>query len=458
MKSSLRPAVSFCRFLFVFALLAGFAGAQTATYERTFSSPISDVERVVRNLRPTSSGRLPTVDGFVEPGDQPLDRYDRGYYECTFQVIATPAGGATVRASSKITAWYTDPTPARSGYRVLVSNGHVENDFLDQIQGALGANSAVKPADSQPARVSPGANAGPAASGVSGGLRAPQRIDPSLLDPGESSSNKSAVVGNFANRPPPPAEPALPSVPAGESLETLKLRRAATEKRAQELAADIKNFEDILHNQVRPADLVVVKRAGTHVFSKASEESTVLFTADAQDEFQLLDSDGAWVHVQISGVSRGWIRRAHLDLPEDLAQTPAETAAPSPAPAPAAPPANLFNVGKDETTAFGGNWPPLKGKQVRVIWLEPISPSASSTAGEKLAIAKPLFEKAYRDLKSSVTAVGGVVIVFDSADGGQIAATLASLRQLTDGAISESAFWRQCSLDPPESFDSSAKP
>jgi hypothetical protein len=51
-----------------------------------------------------------------------------------------------------------------------------------------------------------------------------------------------------------------------------------------------------------------------------------------------------------------------------------------------------------------------------------------------------------------------VVLVFDSADGGQIAATLASLKQLTDGVISESAFWKQCSLDPPESFQSSAKP
>jgi hypothetical protein len=51
-----------------------------------------------------------------------------------------------------------------------------------------------------------------------------------------------------------------------------------------------------------------------------------------------------------------------------------------------------------------------------------------------------------------------VVIVFDSADGGQIAATISSLKQLADGAISESAFWKQCSLDPPESFQASAKP
>jgi hypothetical protein len=59
-------------------------------------------------------------------------------------------------------------------------------------------------------------------------------------------------------------------------------------------------------------------------------------------------------------------------------------------------------------------------------------------------------------LKSSGAAVDGVVIVFDSADGGQIAATISSLKQLADGALSESTFWKQCSLDPPESFQASA--
>src|SRR5271169_549654 len=136
--------------------MAGLAGAQAPAYERAFTSPASDVERVVRNLRPSSSGRLPTVDGFVEAGDLPIDHYERGYYECTFQVVATPAGGATARASAKITAWYNDPTPGRSGYRVLVSNGHIENDFLDQIQQALGPASVPKPAGSDRA-------AGPAA-------------------------------------------------------------------------------------------------------------------------------------------------------------------------------------------------------------------------------------------------------------------------------------------------------
>lgn len=141
MKKTPHAASHFGILPLAFTLIAALAAAQAAPYERTFTSPATDVERVVRNLRPSSSYRLPTVDGFVEAGDLPIDHYERGYYECTFQVVATPAGGATVRASAKITAWYNDPTPARSGYRVLISNGHIENDFLDQIQEALGPTS-----------------------------------------------------------------------------------------------------------------------------------------------------------------------------------------------------------------------------------------------------------------------------------------------------------------------------
>ncbi len=456
MKKTPRTAAHFGTLLLALTFIAALAGAQAAPvpFERTFASPATDVERVVRNLRPSSSGRLPTVDGFVEASDLPIDHYERGYYECTFQVVATPAGGATVRASAKITAWYNDPTPARSGYRVLVSNGHIENDFLDQIQEALGPASVPKPAS--PAGAAPPvakSNAAAAPPVSNGGLRPQTRLGPAPLDAEESSSNKGASSRDVSSGTRQPADTAAPALSSSANLESLKLQRAAVEKRAQELSADIKNFEDILHNQVRPADLATVKKAGTHIFSKPADTSPVLFSADAEDEFQVLELQGAWVHVQISGSSRGWIRRAQLDLPAEYAESSAAASDPAPAGALAA---GLFNISKDETTTFGGKWAPLATKKVRVIWLEPASASATSTAKEKLAFARALFEKSYGELKSSGAAVDGVVIVFDSADGGQIAATISSLKQLADGALSETAFWKQCSLDPPESFQASA--
>src|SRR5271155_6075068 len=177
-----RATSRFGSVLLAFTLMATLVGAQAApaptptAYERTFSSPATAVGRVVRNLRPSSSGRLPTVDGFVEVGDLPIDHYERGYYECTFQVVATPSGGATVRATAKITAWYNDPTPGRSGYHVLVSNGHIESDFLDQIQEALGPNSVPKPAGS-PTAAPAAKSSTPASPPVSsGGLRPQARL------------------------------------------------------------------------------------------------------------------------------------------------------------------------------------------------------------------------------------------------------------------------------------------
>ena len=443
MRKFFRPLLRCSQSFLLLALIGGPAAAQT-TYERTFSKSASDVQRAADDLRESSSGRLPTLEGFVEPGDQPLDHYERGYYECTFHVAPTAAGGAVVQASAKITAWYKDPSPARSGYRVLVSNGHVENDLLDQIAEALGPNSTVNTGAPRAGSASRG--------GSSGGLKPQVQMDPPTSSPRESSSNKGSVGGPLLPLH-QPASTFVPAAPVGsESIESMKSRRAADEKQAQDLTAEIKSLEEVLHNQVRPTDLAAVKKAGAPIYSKPSENSQVLLTAAAEDEFQIIEVEGSWVHVQISGASRGWIRRTHLELPAGYAQTAQKTA--DPAPASGGP----FKITRQETNTFGGNWEPLKGKTVQVIWVEPASRSASTTPSQKLAFAKALLAKAYPEASSAASTVYGVVIVFDSADGGQIAATLSSLKQMVDGALPEDAFWKQCSLDPPESFQESAKP
>ena len=106
-----------------------------------------------------------------------------------------------------------------------------------------------------------------------------------ILDPGESSSNKSATVGDFRSAPRQPARPTTPALSSSESLESLQVQRAAVEERAKELSADIKNIQEILNNQVRPPDLATAKKTGTHIFSKPTDTSPVLFSADAGDEF-----------------------------------------------------------------------------------------------------------------------------------------------------------------------------
>ncbi|MGA7624849.1 MAG: SH3 domain-containing protein [Candidatus Acidiferrales bacterium] len=435
MNKIIRPIFRCWQLFTLIAIFSGSAPAQT-TYERTFTKPPDDVQRVVNDLREAARGRLPTLEGFVETPDQPLEQYQRGYYECTFQVTPTSAGSTKVQATAKITAWHTDPTPARSGYRVLVSNGHVENDLLDQIQDALGLGSVTTASQGQRT---------PRPSASSGGVRPQIQTDSFGLSSAESSSLKGSGSGHSV----PPRQPMdtfvpPPAVAAGESVASMKLRRANDEKLAQELTAQIKTLEDALHNQVRPTDLAVVKKSGTPIQTKPSENSQTLLTADAEDEFQVIETEGSWVHVQISGASRGWIRRSQVEMPADYAKTAPRTTTAAPAGT------DLFSISRQQTNAFGGNWDPLKGKTVKVIWVEPAS--ATTTPRQKLDFAKALFLKTYTEMSSATPPLQGVVIVFDSADGGQIAATLSSLKQMAAGDLSEAAFWKQCSLDPPESF------
>ena len=54
--------------------------------------------------------------------------------------------------------------------------------------------------------------------------------------------------------------------------------------------------------------------------------------------------------------------------------------------------------------------------------------------------------------------VEGVVVIFDSADGGIIANTLLNSRQLVNGSLSPERFWKLCLMDPPEAFRSTPNP
>ncbi len=52
--------------------------------------------------------------------------------------------------------------------------------------------------------------------------------------------------------------------------------------------------------------------------SSASLNAKTLFLASAHDEFEMLDYKRDWVHVRISGLSRGWIWRNNLEMPDSV--------------------------------------------------------------------------------------------------------------------------------------------
>ncbi len=405
--------------------------AQNEIYQRTFPVSVNEAKAGVQAASATSKGRLPTLEGFVEQSEQPIERYEKGYFECTYQVSAAVGGGTVIRATAKITAWYSDPVAARSGYRVLISNGRLETDALDRIADSLTPN----PAPTQ--------RATPISPAPGDFRRSAQPVNPAT----GIATNRSAAapIASTARTPILPAS----SLPAGANFDSIKAMRAADEKKSQELATLVSNLEEIQRQQAHPGDLAAVKKSKTPIFAKPSENSAVLMMADAQDEFHILAVENTWVHVQISGMSRGWIRRAQLEMPAGFAQAAGGSTAENSEGGGA-----IFKVAKEETRSFSGNWPALKGKPVQIEWVEPANPAVATSRQEKLAFAKSVF---LHGLPSSPQNTEGIVVVFDSADGGQIAATLSSVKALANRTLTDSAFWRECSLDPPESFLDSAK-
>jgi hypothetical protein len=433
-KNFLKWQLSVLRFLCFSILFCRVALPQDNVHQRTFPVSVSEANTAVQKISSSSKGRLPILEGFIQQAGQSIERYDKGYFECTFQVLPSGAG-TLVRVTAKVTAWFSDPDPAQSGYRALVSNGRLEDDALDRIADVLTQSSSAKTSSKIATPPLPGYPFGDT-----------RRTVQDSVSTAGPSANLGARAGLPLHRSTVPSA-SLPSA----SLEPSKAVRTAEEKRAQELSDYIKNMEEIQRNQSHPDDLAAVKKPKTPVFAKPSETSQVLLEADAQDEFQVLGVDGAWVHVQISGLSRGWVHRGQLEMPLGFSTGGASQETP---PTPDA----TFRIAREETTPFRGNWQPLKGKPVRIEWIEPANPAVSTSPKEKLVYAKSIFLRAFRNLAQSQPSAEGIVVVFDSADGGQIAAPLSSVKALADRTLSETVFWRQCSLDPPESFIDSAKP
>jgi hypothetical protein len=165
----------------------------------------------------------------------------------------------------------------------------------------------------------------------------------------------------------------------------------------------------------------------------------------------MLDFNSDWVHVRISGLSRGWIWRTSVEMPDGIPDTAAATTAPL------APAADLFHITREETALFPGDWEPLRGKSVKIISVQKVDDTAKDAGPrQRLEYAKFLLDKSYTDMSQKPQDLAGIVLIFDSADGGMVAATLATLQQWRAGKLSDSAFWHNCFFDPPEALDAPA--
>ncbi len=397
---------------------------QAVPYARSFPKSAKEVEGALKELQAYAGQKLPIVDGFVATGDKPLNQYERGFYQFSIDLLPGTTGGTIVRVTAKITAWYADKDPAKSGYQVLPSNGRLELDLLDRLEEKFGG----RPASSMARALSNATISSPKPKLDLGGV------------PGVPISTA----------PNPAAKSGIPV----DELGSLRSNREAEEKRMRDLNAELQSLQEIQKNQAHPLNLVIVKKAGAPVLAKPTDGARLLFNAAAEDEFEFIDANGEWIHVQISGPSRGYIRRNNLELPEIIAARLSAPAAAVPAEKPAA-----FRIVREENSLFPGDWEPLKGKAVRIFTVQLVSQDPKETGGSaKLAFARLLLQKTAADSSASTVAFEGVVVIFDSADGGIVGATLATLKQLTAGALSSENFWKECYRDPPDAFQESHKP
>jgi hypothetical protein len=431
--------------------------AQSAPYERTFVQSKAVVERALKDLQSAASGRLPVLDGFTRPGDRPLDRFQRGFYQCAVQVTSTPSGGALVRVSAKITAWYADPDSARSAYQVLPSNGRLETDLLDRLQDALSgqvSSGTPTPGTATAATGTPttGTATPPVVPAPSQPRNKPAVSVPNISAPMPNTGTSAVPMANSKPSTTPANSPFKLGNSVNSSIATsLATQKAVADKHMEELTKEAKGLEEILHNQAHPKNLVAVKKSSTPVLVSPVEGAKVLFLATAEDEFEILDMNANWVHVRISGISRGWIRRSSLEVPDTYASDAKVEDAPAP------PSTEQFQVKNEEIASFPGAWEPLRGQTVKILTVQRANLGASDTSSRaKLEFAKSLFEKEYAELTRTPSSAVGVVLIFDSEDGGLIAATLPSLQQWKAGTLSDQAFWRRCFFDPPEAFISPA--
>ncbi|MGH9502913.1 MAG: hypothetical protein ACRD20_08685 [Terriglobales bacterium] len=423
-----------CGIIALAFVLAG--NAQSVPYQRAFAQPRTVVEQRLKALQSSSAGRLPVLEGFVVPGDRRLERFHRGYYQCAIKVSPAPSGGSMVQVNATITAWYADPVAAKSGYQVLPSNGRLETDLLDRLQEALGGPTSAT-------GTAPVARSEPTPGNLSHAASSPAASSPAAPLPGNSAP---VAHPKTAGSPFHLGDPLSPG-----NMPSLANRNTTVDRHTEEETKEATSLEEILRNQVHPGNLVAVKGKDTPVLANPREDAKVLFLAAAEDEFEILDVNPNWVHVRISGLSRGWIRRSSLEmLTADSSPQSAELQTPSPPPPASTQP---FHVENEQVASFPGDWAPLQGKTVRIVSLQKTTDNAVTASPQaKLAFAKSLFAREYADLAKTPTSIVGVVMIFDSEDGGMVAATRSALGQWKAGSLSDEAFWRRCFFDPPDAF------
>ena len=440
--------------LFFFALLFSLClvvRAQEAdSTDRVYKHRKAEVEEALQALKAYTTNRLPVLDGFVNANASTIAKLENPHYQLRIEIESQGPNQTLVAVSAKITAWNAEEDPSRSQYVVVPSNGRLEQDMLDRLSvllengsGGLGAGRAAAPASN------------PAASSSSPAplLDAPGGNAPVSSRPPSPGVSHTEAAANPTLQVPPSgsisrANSSDPAALASE-IASIRAERQAAEMSQRKLQQQISELEANAGSQKFLSNLAVVKTPQASIFQQDDDTSKVLFRADPEDEFEVINVKGTWVHIRLENGTEGWIRGAQLQPPQEVDDTEDAAAALN------------FSTPNQEIKPFGGEWSPLKGKPSLFVFAQPNRAIPSTILGQsQFAFAKHIFTEGYREAMHSEQPMSGVVVVFLGDKGGVAAATLADIRRWRDGAITDKVFFERCSFDPPESFRDapSAKP
>jgi hypothetical protein len=116
-------------------------------------------------------------------------------------------------------------------------------------------------------------------------------------------------------------------------------------------------------------------------------------------------------------------------------------------------PAAGFEVIRENTDEFLGDWTRLKGKKALYIWAKPDGSAMNRPTASRLQFVQNVFTERYQEMTHSTQDVTeGIVVIFVDDRGGVAAASMEDIRSWVEGTLSQAAFLKKCSLDPPGAF------
>lgn len=227
-------------------------------------------------------------------------------------------------------------------------------------------------------------------------------------------------------------------------IATVHAQRISAEGRVAELQGQLQKAETS-QDQPPEQEFVSVTTARVPVLSQPNEKSTALLRAQVDDEFQVLEHRGVWLRVRLDGAHSGWVKQAYVQSATPVAtnDVPSQPRAIAPG----------FSIIREMVSDFSGDWPRLKGKKALYLWAQPDGTVLNLPTGNRLQFVQSVFLERYREIAhTSQHPVDGIVVIFVDAHGAVAAAALDDIRLWAEGAMTQSAFLKKCSLDPRTAF------